>query len=948
MTRTKKLIAGLLAALLMLAVLPVASFAAEVAYQANEAKELAKLDEAWKPIEAVEAEMKEMKASPAEVAAAAYKAALNNPLVDEGSLVWEKDEQFAFTVNGMHCVYYYRARNTTPAANVDEKLLNIIETSEKGANCGAAGAVDVLLVGPYYGQDSSFTDQYKTEATSIANATGGTRTMLSGTSATGPAIASNYTNKGVVIYDSHGTQSGTSSYLCLTTNSGITTTDYNNGWAVSSGSAAFIDGRYIQNHVSGTLSNCFVWMAICEGMKKAGKGTTGTALLAAGAGGVYGYSQSVSFTGDYQYEATFWTQMKNGKTVAQAIATMKSTHGNWDPAYSSSSGAAWPIVMSAVDAFPSNPDGTQTVNCDWELFGSTTSYTVTATSNNTNYGTVSVNGYTITASPKTGYYAAGYTVTSGTATVAQNGNVFTVTPSSDCTVRINFAAKTQYTINYVASGTAQGSVTAYSGDSITLPATAAVNPDGWTFIGWVANQVAETTNKPTYYAPGASYNVTGNATFYALYDRLEGEGGDTVYQQTSDLEVGGKYAITAGNYAVSNTIYNTSNNHYVSSQSVTINDSTNTLTVASSVNINSILYEVESGNSSAGWVFKNVANGKYLTLGSDEYLIVGDTALAWLWTGSDLNNQIDSEGYYYLARSSNSTYFTTSKQTNGTIVLYKEVTLGTYYYTTDPVAQTPTYTVTFKDWDGTVLSTQTVEQGASATAPANPTRTGYTFTGWDVAFTNVQSDLVVTAQYQINSYTLTINYVYANGGTAANTVTRTFNYGASYSIASPTLTGYTASQTTVAGTMPANNVTVTVTYTPNNYTLTINYVYAEGGNAAPTYTGTYAYGASYSVTSPVIEGYTASQAVVSGTMGASNVTVTVTYTAEDVPPVEPDLLGDVNCDGVVNMADLSALCAYVLGKADLTPQGIANADANGDGNVNAMDLPFIYQLTLNS
>ena len=61
---------------------------------------------------------------------------------------------------------------------------------------------------------------------------------------------------------------------------------------------------------------------------------------------------------------------------------------------------------------------------------------------------------------------------------------------------------------------------------------------------------------------------------------------------------------------------------------------------------------------------------------------------------------------------------------------------------------TPTYyTVTFKDWDGTVLKTQQVEKGHAATAPASPTREGYTFTGWDKDFSNVQSDLVVTAQY---------------------------------------------------------------------------------------------------------------------------------------------------------------------------------------------------------
>src|SRR5690625_710575 len=65
-----------------------------------------------------------------------------------------------------------------------------------------------------------------------------------------------------------------------------------------------------------------------------------------------------------------------------------------------------------------------------------------------------------------------------------------------------------------------------------------------------------------------------------------------------------------------------------------------------------------------------------------------------------------------------------------------------------------TYAVTFLDWDSTVLKTEQVNHGDGATAPADPERTGYTFAGWDVAFDNVTSDLTVTAQYTINSYTL--------------------------------------------------------------------------------------------------------------------------------------------------------------------------------------------------
>ncbi len=71
----------------------------------------------------------------------------------------------------------------------------------------------------------------------------------------------------------------------------------------------------------------------------------------------------------------------------------------------------------------------------------------------------------------------------------------------------------------------------------------------------------------------------------------------------------------------------------------------------------------------------------------------------------------------------------------------------------------PTYSVTFQDWDGTILKTEQVEQGKSATAPANPSRDGYTFTGWDKDFTNVQSDLTVTAQYTKNIVYYTVTFL---------------------------------------------------------------------------------------------------------------------------------------------------------------------------------------------
>jgi uncharacterized repeat protein (TIGR02543 family) len=65
------------------------------------------------------------------------------------------------------------------------------------------------------------------------------------------------------------------------------------------------------------------------------------------------------------------------------------------------------------------------------------------------------------------------------------------------------------------------------------------------------------------------------------------------------------------------------------------------------------------------------------------------------------------------------------------------------------------YTVTFKDHDETVLKTETVRHGQNATAPSEPTKENHTFTGWSVGFTNVTGNIETVAQYSINTYTVT-------------------------------------------------------------------------------------------------------------------------------------------------------------------------------------------------
>ena len=121
------------------------------------------------------------------------------------------------------------------------------------------------------------------------------------------------------------------------------------------------------------------------------------------------------------------------------------------------------------------------------------------------------------------------------------------------------------------------------------------------------------------------------------------------------------------------------------------------------------------------------------------------------------------------------------------------------------------HTVTFKDWNGTVLKTQSVYHTGAATAPANPTRTGYTFTGWDKAFTNVTADLVVTAQYSANTYTVTFKDW---NGTVLKTQQVQYG-GAATAPANPTRTGYTFTGWDKEFTNVTANLVVTAQYVQN-------------------------------------------------------------------------------------------------------------------------------------
>ena len=72
------------------------------------------------------------------------------------------------------------------------------------------------------------------------------------------------------------------------------------------------------------------------------------------------------------------------------------------------------------------------------------------------------------------------------------------------------------------------------------------------------------------------------------------------------------------------------------------------------------------------------------------------------------------------------------------------------------------YTVRFVDYDGTELKSESVASGSNATPPANPTRSGYAFTGWSGNYTGISSDTTITATYEVD----TTPAIYANNVSA--------------------------------------------------------------------------------------------------------------------------------------------------------------------------------------
>ena len=118
-----------------------------------------------------------------------------------------------------------------------------------------------------------------------------------------------------------------------------------------------------------------------------------------------------------------------------------------------------------------------------------------------------------------------------------------------------------------------------------------------------------------------------------------------------------------------------------------------------------------------------------------------------------------------------------------------------------------TYTITFDTAGGSEIAPITQEYGTVITAPEAPTREGYTFIGWDkeIPTTMPAENMTVTAQWEINRYTITFDTA---GGSEITPITQ--DYGTAITApADPTREGYTFMgwDREIPTTMPAENIT---------------------------------------------------------------------------------------------------------------------------------------------
>lgn len=264
---------------------------------------------------------------------------------------------------------------------------------------------------------------------------------------------------------------------------------------------------------------------------------------------------------------------------------------------------------------------------------------------------------------------------------------------------------------------------------------------------------------------------------------------------------------------------------------------------------------------------------------------------------------------------------------------------GDAVYTATWLEEKPSkYLITFVNYDGSTIKSDSVVAGQMPTAPATPTKDAtseysYVFNGWKPALENAQRDLTYTAQFKEQQKTYAIRFEDENGNLLGSV--QNLHYGDA-----PVVPNYTKAATaqytyTITWTPQVSAVSKDQTYravvtsTTNRYTVT-----CQGEGCVFTGAGVYAYGATPTITVSADEKYE-NATWINGP--AANFTVT-----EDVVFTASATLKDSE-EPVYESITLSSNATLDKGGAfeqimnlTLTSDGIHSADLRGAENLTIM------------
>ena len=471
--------------------------------------------------------------------------------------------------------------------------------------------------------------------------------------------------------------------------------------------------------------------------------------------------------------------------------------------------------------------------------------------------------------------------------------------------------------SYVVTFNANGHGTAPSDQTIRYEAKASKPGDpseaGYTFGGWYTDQACSESSRFNF-----STAITSNITLYAKWTA----NGDTAYKvehyqqkvdgtgyelkETENCKGTTATTATATSKSYTGFTFNSSVEGTVKSDTIA-GDGSLVLKLYYDRNVHSVTYKI-TGSLFANNSYKTIGNirfGTALSLISDNMEKQGYVWNGWVglpstmpdndvtvtgnytaatntpyvvkhWQQKVDGSEEQNDANYTLANTDNLTGTTgesatpavksytgfTAPSTQTASIAADGSTVVNYYYTRIP------YTITFDSNGGTAVDSITQRYGSSVDAPAEPTKTGYTFKSW-----HEDSDcLLLPYTFPI---TLTHNAkVYAKWTANTDTAYKVEHWqqnldGSSYTLAgADNLTGTTAAQvtpavksyvgftapaTTTATIAPDGSTVVSYYYTRNSYTVTFD---TGGGTEIASVTKKYDEDVIAPVNNPTKTGYT--------------------------------------------------------------------------------------------